>query len=156
MVCVKRLAPWLALLPAVGCASGSEVSEHVRAWTGPRAVACGTVAPGADPTAADACALSAWERGVPFWVRYGGCGCDPASETVFLRAADGRLLTIRTEPDADTRSSRFGPRLRLAESECTPFVVQVAPGQHRLTCLGERAAARPGIDQARCALTRSP
>jgi hypothetical protein len=151
---VKRLVPWLAVLCAAGCTTGSELSGRVRTWTGPRAVACGTVAPGADPAAADSCALSAWERGVPFWVRYGGCGCDPASETVFLRAADGRLLTIRTEPDPDTRSSRFGPRLHLAESECSPLVLQVAPGQHRLTCVEERSAGKPGLDQARCALNR--
>jgi hypothetical protein len=156
MVSVKRLVPWLALLSAVGCATGPDVSERVRTWTGPRAVACGYVAPGADASAADSCALSAWERGVPFWVRYGGCGCDVASETAFLRTADGRLLTIRTEPEPETRSSRFGPRLHLAESECSPFVLQVAPGQHRLTCLDERVGVRPGpgLDQARCALTR--
>ncbi|MFN7987959.1 MAG: hypothetical protein U0529_10830 [Thermoanaerobaculia bacterium] len=154
---MKRLAPWLAILSATGCTTGPEVSERVRTWTGPMAVACGTVAPGADPSAADSCALSAWERGVPFWVRYAGCGCDSTSETVFLRAADGRLLTIRTEPEPDTRSSRFGPRLRLAESECSPLVLQVAPGQRRLTCVDERVAARPGtgLDLARCALERA-
>ena len=156
MVSVKRLATWLALLSAVGCATGSDVSDRVRTWTDPRAVACGTVAPKIDPSATDTCALSAWERGVPFWVRYGGCGCDVTSETVFLRTADGRLLTIRTEPDPDTRSSRFGPRMHLAESECSPLVLQVAPGRHRLTCVDERAAGRPaaGLDRARCALDR--
>ena len=155
MVSSKRLATWLALVPALGCATGSEVSDRVRTWTGPGAVACGTVAPGADPSAADACALSAWERGVPFWVRYGGCGCDPTSETAVLRTPEGRLLTIRTEPDPDTRSSRFGPRLHLAQSECTPFVVQLAPGQRRLVCVDERVAAGPGPDEARCERTRA-
>lgn len=158
MVWVKCLVPWLVFLSAVGCATGTEVAGRVRTWTGPRAVACGTVAPGADASAADACALSAYERGVPFWVRYAGCGCDAASETVFLRTADGRLLTIRTEPDPETRSSRFGPRLHLAEAECSPLVLQVAPGQHRLTCLDEHVAGKPGsrLDQARCALASPP
>ena len=157
MVLVKRLVPWLALLSAVGCATGTVVSERVRTWTGPRAVACGYVAPGADPSAADSCALSAWERGVPFWVRYGGCGCDVESETVFLLATDGRLLTIRFEPEPDTRSSRFGPRLHLVEAECSPLVLQVSPGQHRLTCLDERVGATPGtgLEQARCDLLRA-
>ncbi|HYN44188.1 MAG TPA: hypothetical protein VE129_20605 [Thermoanaerobaculia bacterium] len=102
--------------------------------------------------------LSAYERGVPFWVRYGGCGCDAASETVFLRALDGRLLTIRTEPDPDTRSSRFGLRLHLAESACSPLVLQAAPGQYRLTCLDQRVAGKPDprLDQARCALASPP
>lgn len=158
MARVKHLVAWLALLPAVSCATGTEVAERLRARTGPRAVACGYVAPGADPSAADACALSAWERGVPFWVRYGGCGCDDASETAFLRSADGRLLMLRYEPGPDTRSSRFGTRLHLAEAGCSPLVLQVAPGQHRLTCLGERVAGSPGagFDQARCALTSPP
>lgn len=149
---------WLALLSAVGCASGTEVAGRVRTWTGPRAIACGYVAPGADASAADACALSAYERGVPFWVRYGGCGCGAASESVFLRTADGRLLTIRSKPETETRSSRFGPRLHLAETECSPLVLQVAPGQHRLTCLDERVAGTPGLrfDQARCALASPP
>lgn len=155
---MKCLVSWLAVLSAVGCATGTEVAGRVRTWTGPRAIACGTVAPGTDPSTADACALSAYERGVPFWVRYGGCGCDVASETVFLRTADGRLLTIRTEPEPETRSSRFGPRLHLAEAECSPLVLQVAPGQHRLTCLEERVSGKPGsrLDQARCALASPP
>jgi len=155
---LKCLAPWVALLSAVGCATGTEVAGRVRTWTGPRAVACGFVAPGADPSAADACALSAYERGVPFWVRYGGCGCDTFSETVFLRTAEGRLLTIRYEADPETRSSRFGPRLHLAEAECSPLVLQVAPGQQRLTCLDDRVAGKPGprLDQARCALASPP
>ncbi len=146
---------WLALLSTVGCATGTEVAGRVRTWTGPRAVACGYVAPGTDPSAADACALAAYERGAPFWVRYGGCGCDAASETVFLRTADGRLLTIRTEAEPETRSSRFGPRLHLVEADCSPLVLQVAPGQQRLTCLDERAARKPAprLDQARCALS---
>jgi hypothetical protein len=158
MVSAKSLVPWLAVLSAAGCATGTEVAGRIRTWTGPKAVACGTVAPGADAAAADACALSAYERGVPFWVRYGGCGCDAASETAFLRTADGRLLTIRYEPEPDTRSSRFGLRLRLAESECSPLVLQVAPGQHRLTCLDERPARKAAarLDQARCALTSPP
>jgi hypothetical protein len=158
MVFVKRLLLWLAASSAVSCATGTEVAERVRTRTGPGAVACGAVAPGADASVADACALSAWERGVPFWVRYGGCGCDAESETVFLRTMDGRLLTIRAEPDPETRSSRFGPRLHLAEAECSPLVLQVAPGQHRLTCLDERVAGKPGPrpDQARCALASPP
>ena len=158
MVFVRCLVPGLAIISAVSCATGTEVAGRVRRWTGPGAVACGAVAPGADASAADACALSAYERGVPFWVRYGGCGCDAASETVFLRTADGRLLTIRTGPDPDTRSSRFGPRLHLAESACSPLVLQAAPGQYRLTCLDERVAGKPGprLDQARCALASPP
>ena len=140
MVSVKCLASWLAVLSTVGCATGTDVAVRVRTWTGPSAIACGYVAPGANAAAADSCALSAYERGVPFWVRYGGCGCDAASETVFLRAVDG------------------GPRWHLAESECSPLVLQVAPGQHRLTCFDERVAGKPGVglDQARCALKSPP
>ncbi len=158
MVFAKRLLLCLTASSFVSCATGTDVAERVRTRTGPGAVACGAVAPGADASASDACALSAYERGVPFWVRYGGCGCDAASETVFLRTMDGRLLTIRTEPDSGTRSSRFGPRLHLAEAECSPVVLQVAPGQHRLTCVDEHVAGKPGprLDQTRCALASPP
>jgi hypothetical protein len=74
MVFMKCLVPGLAIISAVSCATGTEIAVRVRTRTGPTAVDCGTVVPGADASAADACALSAYERGVPFWVRYAGCG----------------------------------------------------------------------------------
>jgi hypothetical protein len=156
-VTLRLLCAAFALISFLaGCGTQGSLSAGLQVRAGAEALFCGYVAPGADASSADSCALDAYDRGIPFWVRYGRCGDDPASETIFMRAADGRLLLLRFEADPAVRSSRYGPKLRLVESACQPVIVMIAPGHHRLTCVDDADGRRLGRSPARRGSPRAP
>jgi hypothetical protein len=135
------LALFAWCLFASSCASTDPLFKEVEARVGSAAIACGVVLPGDDSSQADACAVFAFQRGLPFWVGYGSCTTDGAFESLYIvSTGENRLRAIRYEISRARATSRFGAIRSVVDRECVPETFQVAPGHFRIGCPGERRA----------------
>lgn len=122
------------------CVSTDPLLEAVEARIGSAGLACGVVLPGDDSSHVDSCAVTAFRRGVPFWVRYGACAPDGVFESFYLVSRGENLLHVIRYENADTRAtSRFGAARLVVDRECVPEIFQVTPGHFRLGCRGNVA-----------------
>lgn len=138
LACLAGLVP-VALFCAA-CASTDPLLKAVEDRIGSAALACGVVLPGDDSSAVDSCAVSAFRRGVSFWVRYGSCAPDGAFESFYLvSTGEGLLHVIRYETGPTRATSRFGAPRFIADRPCEPEIFQVTPGHFRLGCRGSNA-----------------
>lgn len=136
------------------CVSTDPLLEAVEARLGSSSLACGVVLPGDDSSEADSCAVAAFRRGVPFWVRYGACTADGTFESFYLVFTPESLLHVIRYESAPTRAtSRFGATRLVVDRPCVPEVFQVTPGHFRIGCRGN-VAPQPFVSPALTLLRR--
>jgi hypothetical protein len=141
----SRSATKIVVLSAVAlfcaaCVSTDPLLKAVEARSGSAGLACGVVLPGDDSSQVDSCAVTAFQRGVPFWVRYGACASDGIFESFYLVSTGENLLRVIRYESAHTRAtSRFGAVQLVVDRECAPEIFQVTPGHFRLGCRGNVA-----------------
>lgn len=95
-----HVARWLLLpvLPACPASRDCELPEIAAALAGASATDCGLVPVGGDASAADACAVEAFQAGAPFFVVYELQGMDSAVSTAL--AYDGAdLVSLYRDSD---------------------------------------------------------
>ena len=131
--CRSRLGIAFAFtLTSASCARPN-LDTRLRQLAGPGAIDCGFVAPGDNAAAANACSVTAFQGGAPFFVRYKVLGIDSRIERGYVRAADGRLLLLLYDSDVTGGGSLLA-KPKLIELPCAGQVIQRTPGIDRFVC----------------------
>ena len=138
---IRFFSALLVLVALPACSSSDRTCDAdglARAAAGDNAIACGTVAIGADRSAVDACVLHAFTAHQPFYARYDMQGIDSKGARLEAGDASGRVFLLTWDGDPSGGSQTHET---VDQVECTSPNIDLTANNAGFTC----ASAMPNV-----------